>query len=217
MVGQNYDIWLNSGIRIYCAARCYFAVLWCSRNRPTQSDIGFLVITIGCIQMKEDITGIWLMLLIHGTFLRDDAEGRLFFIWIALFTYCTNDWHAGLFSLRLFHHLICPLRIGNVYDGYSYQHNWLQVSCNAFALATINYLFCYFFAFLGMDVWRVSRCSRNVDRRVEWQLLWILWTLRVLRKLIILSTRWETGTYAPITMSQELFPVQLEAWMIACP
>lgn len=70
---------------------------------------------------------------------------------------------------------------------------------------------------LDMDVWRVSRSCPSGDRKVESQPLWILWTLKVLRRLTMLSTRWGTETCALITMNQAQFLVPQGGWTIVSP
>lgn len=68
-----------------------------------------------------------------------------------------------------------------------------------------------------MAVWKVSKFSPRGDLKEEWLPLWILWTSKVRRKLITLSTKWEIETYARIIMNQAPFRVLLGDWMIQFP
>lgn len=58
-----------------------------------------------------------------------------------------------------------------------------------------------------MAEWKVSKFFPKGAQKVEWQPLWILWTSKVHRKRIILSIKWEIGTFERITMSLALFQV----------
>lgn len=57
-----------------------------------------------------------------------------------------------------------------------------------------------------MGVWKVLKCYGSEGQRVVLQPLWILWILKVHRRLTMLSTRWETGIYGPTTMNLGQFP-----------
>lgn len=69
----------------------------------------------------------------------------------------------------------------------------------------------------GMDVWRALRSCPSGVPKEESLHLWILLTLKVLKRRTMPSTKWGTETCALITMNRARFRVRPEDWMTVCP